>query len=98
MSRFIVEGPSTFNEMLLARHVLSQVTAFACVAGLLMQVLGTYYHDYVRRMLEAELLRRIYALAEAGTPVTASVLASDSGEIISEFWDGLVEVDEEAPR
>ncbi len=96
MSRFIVEGPSTFNEMLLARHVLSESNDLRVRRWVLMQVLGTYYHDYVRHMLEAELLRRIYALAEAGTPVTASVLSATQGEILSEFWDGLVEVDEGA--
>ncbi len=63
---------------------------------LLTQVLSTYYHDYVRHMLEAELLRRIYDIAEAGTPITASVLSATQGDILNEFWDGRVEVDEGA--
>ena len=42
------------------------------------------------------LLRRIYAIAEAGMPITASVLSATQGDILSEFWDGLVEVDEGA--
>ena len=96
MSMFIVEGPSTFNEMLLARHVLAESKDVRTRRWVIMQALSTYYHDYVRHMLEAELLRRIYALAEAGTPVTASVLSATQGEILSEFWDGLVEVDEGA--
>jgi oligoendopeptidase F len=96
MSMFIVEGPSTFNEMLLARHVLSKSDDLRVRRWVLMQVLGTYYHDYVRHMIEAELLRRIYTLAEAGTPITASVLSATQGDILSEFWDGLVEVDEGA--
>jgi oligoendopeptidase F len=96
MSMFIVEGPSTFNERLLARYVLSQNNDNRMRRWLLTQVLSTYYHDYVRHMLEAELLRRIYALAEAGTPITASVLSATQGDILNEFWDGLVEVDEGA--
>ena len=96
MSMFIVESPSTFNEMLLARHVLSQNNEARMRRWVLSQVLSTYYHDYVRHMIEAELLRRIYNLAEAGTPITASVLSVTQGDILGEFWDGLIEVDEGA--
>jgi oligoendopeptidase F len=96
MSMFIVESPSTFNEMVLARHVLSQSSDPRVRRWVLMQVLGTYYHDYVRHMIEAELLQRIYDLAEAGTPITASVLSATQGDILNEFWGGLVEVDEGA--
>ncbi len=96
MSRFIVEGPSTFNEMLLARHVLSESNDLPMRRWVIMQVLSTYYHDYVRHMLEAELLKRIYALAEAGTPITASVLSATQGDILGKFWNGLVEIDEGA--
>lgn len=83
MSMFIVEGPSTFNERLLARYVLSQNNDNRMRRWLLTQVLSTYYHDYVRHMLEAELLRRIYALAEAGTPITASVCSHRLRETFS---------------
>ena len=96
MSRFIVEGPSTFNEMLLARHLLGQRSDHRVRRWVLMQVLSTYYHDYVRHMLEAELLRRIYALAEGGTPITASVLSSTQGDILADFWGDTIEIDEGA--
>ncbi|OPZ63554.1 MAG: Oligoendopeptidase F, plasmid [Firmicutes bacterium ADurb.Bin506] len=97
MSRFIVEGPSTFMEALLARHLLSQPSVEPRKRRwVAMQVLGTYYHNYVRHMLEAELLRRIYDLAEAGTPITATVLSKTKGEILSEFWGGTVVIDEGA--
>jgi oligoendopeptidase F len=34
----------------------------------IMQVLGTYHHNFVTHLLEAELQRRVYALAESGGP------------------------------
>lgn len=47
-------------------------------------------------MLEAELLRRIYDMAEAGAPITATVLSKTKGDILSEFWGDSVVVDEGA--
>ncbi len=96
VSRVFVESPSTFNEMLLARHILSKTDDKRMRRYVLMQLLGTYYHDFVRHMLEAELLRRVYALAEKGQPITASVLSELQGEILDDYWQGLVEVDEGA--
>jgi len=82
--------------MLLARHILSKTDDKRMRRYVLMQLLGTYYHDFVRHMLEAELLRRVYALAEKGQPITASVLSELQGEILDGYWQGLVEVDEGA--
>lgn len=97
MSRFIVEGPSTFMEALLARHLLSQPAVDPRTRRwVAMQVLGTYYHNYVRHMLEAELLRRIYGMAEAGAPITATVLSKTKGDILSEFWGDTVVIDDGA--
>lgn len=38
------------------------------------QLLGTYYHNFVTHLLEGEFQRRVYELAEEGTPLTAAVL------------------------
>lgn len=99
MSRFAVEAPSTFMEALLARHLLAKAGGGGDRRQrrwVLMQVLATYYHNYVRHMLEAELLRRVYQLAEAGTPITASVLSRTEGEILEQFWGGVVKIDDGA--
>ena len=96
VSRVFVEAPSTFNEMLLARSILSKTDDERMRRYVLMQLLGTYYHDFVRHMLEAELLRQIYALAEEGQPITASVLSDQQGKILERYWEGMIEVDEGA--
>jgi oligoendopeptidase F len=63
-----VEAPSTMHEMLLARHILAQGGDARMRRSAIMRVLGTYYHDFVTHLLEAELPHRVYAQAEAGGP------------------------------
>jgi oligoendopeptidase F len=96
MSRVFVEAPSTFNELLLAQHILSQQCDGQMRRWVLMQMLATYYHNFVRHMLEAELTKRVYALAEEGNPVTAALLSQLKGEILEEYWGGVVAMDDGA--
>src|SRR5699024_7230742 len=60
------------------------------------QLLGTYYHNFVTHLLEGEYQRRVYALAEAGTPLTASVLSEQKQEALENFWGDTVTIDEGA--
>jgi oligoendopeptidase F len=92
-SMFFVEAPSTINELLLADHILSTTKEGRMRRWVLMGLLASYYHNFVRHMLEAELQRRIYSLAEAGQPITAAVLSKTQGEILEGFWGGVVEID-----
>ena len=96
ISRVFVEAPSTFNELLLARYILGQQCDGQMRRWVLMQMLATYYHNFVRHMLEAELVNRLYALAEEGNPVTAALLSQLKGEILQEYWGGVVKIDEGA--
>jgi oligoendopeptidase F len=93
ISVVFVEAPSTFNELLLAQHILGQKCDRQMRRWVLMQMLATYYHNFVRHMLEAELTRRVYALAEEGSPVTAALLSQLKGKILEEYWDGVVQID-----
>lgn len=95
-SMFFVEAPSTINELLVAEYIKSQNNDPRMLCWLNMQLLMTYHHNFVRHLIEGELQRRIYALAEQGQPVTASVLSQVQGEILEEFWGGEVEIDEGA--
>ena len=62
----------------------------------ILQSLETYYHNYVTHMLEAELQRRVYRLAEQGQPITANLLCDLKGSILQEFWGDDVVIDEGA--
>jgi oligoendopeptidase F len=91
-----VEAPSIMHEMLLARHILAQGGDVRMRRSVIMQVLGTYHHNFVTHLLEAELLHRVYAQAEAGQAVTAQLLNRCKGEILAGFWGDAVEIDDGA--
>jgi len=91
-----VESPSIMHEMLLARHILAQSSDARMRRSVIMQVLGTYHHNFVTHLLEAELQHRVYAQAEAGQAVTAQLLNQCKGEILAGFWGDAVEIDDRA--
>jgi len=93
---FFVEAPSTMNELLLADHILKGTDDRRMRRWVIMQLLMTYHHNFVRHLLEAELQRRIYEQAEKGTPVTAKLLSETKGAILERFWGGEVVIDEGA--
>jgi oligoendopeptidase F len=91
-----VEAPSIMHEMLLARHILARSSDARMRRCVIMQVLGTYHHNFVTHLLEAELLHRVYAQAEAGQAVTAQLLNQCMGDILAGFWGDAVEIDDGA--
>ncbi len=93
---FFIEAPSTINESLAGNYILSQNTDVRTRRWLIMQFLKTYHHNFVRHLIEGELQRRTYALAEKGQPITNNVLNMVQGEILDEFWGGEVEIDDGA--
>ena len=91
-----VEAPSIMHEMLLARHILAGSDDVRTRRGVIMQLLGTYHHNFVTHLLEAELQHRVLAFAEAGQAVTATLLNRSKGEILEEFWGDAIEIDDGA--
>ena len=91
-----VEAPSIMNEMLLARHILARSVDARTRRWVLTQVLSTYHHNFVTHLLEAELQRRVYRLAEGGEPVTAALLNECKRAILQSFWSDTVEIDDGA--
>jgi oligoendopeptidase F len=91
-----VEAPSIMNEVLLARKILQGTADARMRRWVLMQVLGTYHHNFVTHLLEAELQRQVYALAEAGQSVTAALLNERKAAILKTFWGDTVSIDEGA--
>ena len=91
-----IEAPSIMNEMLLAQHILAQTQDPRMRRAVLLQVLGTYHHNFVTHLLEAELQRQVYALAESGGSITAAVLNERKGAILQRFWGDTVTIDDGA--
>ncbi|WP_425509039.1 oligoendopeptidase F [Virgibacillus doumboii] len=95
-STYFVEAPSTMNELLLADHLLAKTDDKRMKRWVISSLLGTYYHNFVTHLLEGEFQRRVYALAEEGTPLTASVLSQQKKEALENFWGSTVSIDEGA--
>ncbi len=95
-SMYFVEAPSTFNEMLLGQYLLKQTNDPKMKRWVILQLLGTYYHNFVTHLLEGEFQRRVYELAEKGTPLTATTFCEVKANVLKEFWGDSVEIDEGA--
>ncbi|WP_121615599.1 oligoendopeptidase F [Virgibacillus halodenitrificans] len=95
-STYFVEAPSTLNELLLAEHLLSKTKDSRMRSWIITQLLGTYYHNFVTHLLEGEFQRKVYQLAEEGTPLTANVLSEQKLLTLGNFWGNAVEFDEGA--
>lgn len=95
-SMYFIEAPSTMNELLLADHLLSQSVDKRMRRWIILQLLSTYYHNYVTHLLEAEMQRRVYRHAMADEPITADKLSELKGAVLSDFWGDAVDLDEDA--
>ncbi|MEK3854611.1 oligoendopeptidase F [Cytobacillus sp. FSL H8-0458] len=95
-STYFVEAPSTLNELLLGQHLMAGTEDKRMKRWVILQLLGTYYHNFVTHLLEGEYQRRVYTLAERGVPLTAKTLSDQKGETLAEFWGDSVELDEKA--
>ncbi|WP_242308646.1 oligoendopeptidase F [Bacillus cereus group sp. BfR-BA-01524] len=95
-SMYFVEAPSTMNELLLAQHLLATTDDKRMRRSVILQLLGTYYHNFVTHLLEGEYQRRVYALAEEGQALTATTLTEIKTNVLSTFWGDSVEIDEGA--
>ncbi len=95
-STYFVEAPSTLNELLLADHLIKKTDNKRMKRWVITQLLGTYYHNFVTHLLEGEFQRRVYDLAEEGTPLTANVLSEQKKEALENFWGESVTLDEGA--
>src|SRR5699024_1094716 len=95
-STYFIEAPSTMNEVLLADYLLKQPYDDRMKRWVVDQILGTYYHNFVTHLLEAEYQRRVYRLAEDGVPITANLLSEQKQETLENFWGDAVTIDEGA--
>lgn len=96
VSTYFVEAPSTINEMLLGQYMMQQTEDPKMKRWVILQLMGTYYHNFVTHLLEAEFQKRVYAMAEQDLSLTAKALCDTKLAVIKEFWGDSVEVDDDA--
>lgn len=95
-SMYCIEAPSTLNELLLAQHIVEQSDDPRLKRWVILQLLNTYYHNFVTHQLEAQLQRKVYEAAQKDVPITAKKMAEWKGEVLAAFWGDAVELDEAA--
>lgn len=93
-STYFVEAPSTINEMLLAQYLMKKDDQPRMKRWVIMQLLETYYHNFVTHLLEAEFQRRVYDMAEKNIPLTAKSLTGTKHSVLKEFWGDAVTIDD----
>ena len=93
-TRFFIEAPSTANQMLMGRHILSTTNDPRMRRWVSTQFLQVFIHNMVTHLLQGHLERRLYQLAEAGKPLTLAAIETAQGEIYERFYGGTVAVDE----
>lgn len=88
-----IEAPSTLNELLLAQHIMEQSADPRLKRWVILQLLNTYYHNFVTHLLEGEMQRRVYDAAGKNVPLTAKKLSELKRQVLGEFWGDTVELD-----
>uniref|UniRef100_UPI000AAA5012 M3 family metallopeptidase n=1 Tax=Bacillus sp. JCM 19041 TaxID=1460637 RepID=UPI000AAA5012 len=86
-STYCIEAPSTMNELFLGNHLLQSTDDPRMKRWVILQFIGTYYHNFVTHLLEGEFQRRVYAHAEEGAPLTAMLLRKTKQDVLKGFWE-----------
>jgi oligoendopeptidase F len=94
--KLFVEAPSTTNELLLGRHLLESATDPRLRRWLISQLIATFTHNIVTHLLEAHFEDRLYALAEAGQPLTLAAIQEVQGAVFERFFAGMAVIDDGA--
>lgn len=100
MSMYMIEAPSTFNELLLTNHLMKEsdknndkrMERFA-ISKLLSD---TYFHNFVTHLLEAVYQREVYDMIDRGESFDGDKLSEIKRAVLEKFWGDDVVIDEGA--
>ena len=96
-STYLVEAPSTMNELLLARHMTHTSGDPRFRRWVLSNLVSnTYYHNFVTHLREAWYQREVYRIIDGGGSVNADVLSGLFRKNLELFWGEDVEIPEGA--
>ena len=96
-SMYLVEAPSTMNELLLA-HYLTKTSEDKRFRRWVLSSLisNTYYHNFVTHLREAWYQREVYKIIDEGGSVNADILSDLFRKNLELFWGDAVEIPEGA--
>ncbi|MDO5099984.1 MAG: oligoendopeptidase F [Eubacteriales bacterium] len=96
-SLYIIEAPSTANELLLSQALLKEAQDDTFRRYVLSSMIGnTYYHNFVTHLLEAAYQREVYRLVDRKEALSAARLDALKKEVLQKFWGDTVELTEGA--
>lgn len=92
-SLYLIEAPSTFNELLLTESLRRKSNdpreqRFA----LSNMISNTYFHNFITHLLEAAYQREVYQLIDAGKSFDATTLSDIKRSVLNKFWGDAVEI------
>ncbi len=94
---YLVEAPSTMNELLLANHLVDSSDDKRFRRWVLSSLIAnTYYHNFVTHLREAWYQREVYKIIDAGGSVNAEILSDLFRKNLELFWGDAVEIPEGA--
>ncbi len=97
VSSYLVEAPSTMNEVLMVNYLLKTSDDKRFRRWVLSSFIGnTYYHNFVTHLREAWYQREVYNIIEAGGTVNAPVLCDIFKRNLETFWGDAVKLTEGA--
>lgn len=92
---YLIEAPSTMNELLLAQDLLRKDTGKRFRRWVLSSLIGhTYYHNFVTHLREAWYQREAMNIIEQGGAVNAETLSGIFRRNLETFWGDAVELTE----
>ena len=96
-SMYLVEAPSTMNELLLS-HYLTRTSGDKRFRRWVLSSLisNTYYHNFVTHLREAWYQREVYRIVDEGGSVNADILSELFRKNLESFWGDAVEIPEGA--
>ena len=96
-STYLIEAPSTMNELLLAHHLTHTSEDKRFRRWVLSSLISTtYYHNFVTHLREAWYQREVYRIIDEGGSVNADVLSDLFRKNLELFWGDAVEIPEGA--
>ena len=96
-SLYVIEAPSTMNELLVAQALRLKSNDLRMRRWVLSTIISrTYYHNFVTHLLEAAFQREVYNIIDQDGSVVADTLSSITLDVLKTFWGDQVEIQDEA--
>ncbi len=83
---FVAEVASTFNEQLLAHHLMKKATSREELASLINHEVDSIRATIVRQTMFAEFEKRTHEMAEAGEPMTVASLKAVYRSLLNDYF------------